>query len=59
MYAARRWTREDDERLLELMASGKLPIQIGKELGRSTPAIIQRIALLKKREELRRLTEHY
>jgi hypothetical protein len=45
----RRWTTEDDERLLELTAAGKRTIPIGKELHRSEPAVIQRIAILKKR----------
>jgi hypothetical protein len=46
MFAPRKWTHEDDERLQELRAAGKRPIAIGKELRRSEPAIIQRVAIL-------------
>jgi len=49
MFAPRKWTYEDDERLQELTAAGKQPIAISKELRRSEPAIIQRAAILKNR----------
>jgi hypothetical protein len=52
MFAPRRWTEEDDERLLELKAAGKHTNMIGKELRRSEPAVIQRIAILKRRAHL-------
>jgi hypothetical protein len=50
MFAPRRWTTKDDERLLELNAAGERAIAIGKELRRSEPSIIQRTAILKHRE---------
>jgi hypothetical protein len=49
MFAPRRWTHEDDRRLLELKAAGKHTNMIGKELRRSEPAVIQRTAILKRR----------
>jgi hypothetical protein len=51
MLAQRRWTTEDDQSLREANDAGKQPILIGKELRRSQSAIIQRIAILKKREK--------
>jgi hypothetical protein len=48
IFAPRKWTQEDDERLQELTAAGKRPIAIGNELRRSRPAIIQRAAIFSK-----------
>jgi hypothetical protein len=53
MFARRKWTKEDDDRLQELKAAGMHTIAIGKELRRTTPAVMQRAAILKNREENR------
>jgi hypothetical protein len=51
MFARRKWTKEEDDRLQELKAAGMHTIAIGKELRRTTPAVMQRHAILKNREE--------
>jgi hypothetical protein len=51
MFAPRKWTHKEDEKLQELKAAGKNTIAIGKELRRTEPAVIQRTAILKNREE--------
>jgi hypothetical protein len=50
MFDPRRWTTKDDERLLELNTAGERAIAIGKELHRSEQSIMQRTAILKRRE---------
>jgi DNA-binding NarL/FixJ family response regulator len=47
----RKWTAEEERRLLELCAAGKSPYSIGKEFKRTESAILNRIHILKKREE--------
>jgi hypothetical protein len=51
MFARRKWTKEEDDRLQELKAAGMHTIAIGKELRRTTPAVMQRAAILKYRAE--------
>jgi hypothetical protein len=51
MAGPRKWTEEDDLRLLALRAEGKATAVIMKELGRSEAAVLQRIAILEKREK--------
>jgi hypothetical protein len=51
MFARRKWTKDEDDRLQELKAAGMHTIAIGKELRRTTPAVMQRAAILKNREE--------
>jgi hypothetical protein len=43
----KRWTDEEDTRLLELAASGKPHVMIGAELKRSSGSITGRLSVLK------------
>jgi hypothetical protein len=45
----KRWTPEEDKRLLELAATGSLHVMIGAELGRSGEAITGRLGVRKTR----------
>lgn len=47
----RHWTAEDDRKLLELRASGRLSRSIAAALGRSTAAVDRRLATLKVRTQ--------
>jgi Myb-like DNA-binding domain len=51
MTKFRKWTEEDDTRLIELRAAGKPPAVIAKELKRTEAAVVSRIGILKKREK--------
>jgi hypothetical protein len=44
----KRWTAEDDERLLALKAKGIKNIIIAKQLGRTEQAVISRLVVLRK-----------
>jgi hypothetical protein len=43
----RRWTQEDDRRLLELRAAGRSAISISAALRRSRGAVISRLSVLR------------
>jgi hypothetical protein len=45
----KKWTPEDDQRLLELTAAGKPHVMIGAALGRSAGSITGRLGVLKTR----------
>jgi hypothetical protein len=45
----KRWTPEEDNRLLELVATGKPRLKIGPALGRTTVAIEGRLSILNTR----------
>jgi hypothetical protein len=47
----RKWTKEDDDRLLKMLAEGKRAGEIKAELGRSKSALQQRIVILQQREK--------
>jgi hypothetical protein len=46
----KRWTDEEDQRLLELKRAGKMVWVIAKELGRTESAVSARLVVLKQRE---------
>jgi hypothetical protein len=46
----KRWTDEEDQRLLELKRAGKMVWVIAKEFGRTESAVSARLVILKKRE---------
>jgi hypothetical protein len=45
----KKWTPEEDERLLELVATGKPHLMIGAALGRTAGAIVGRLSILNTR----------
>jgi hypothetical protein len=51
MPASRKWTKEEDDHLAALLDKGMRPTVIGKEIGRSVAAILQRKAILKQRRK--------
>lgn len=52
--AGRPWTEDEEVRLLKLLASGRRPPAIARELKRSVGAVYARIGSLKKRSPFRR-----
>ena len=48
----RKWTPEEDGRLLKLVAAGKSPFVIAKEFKKTVAAVLGRIATLKKRQNI-------
>jgi hypothetical protein len=51
MPPSRKWTKEDDDQLLALLAQGKTYLAMGKKIHRSEAAIVQRVGILKRREK--------
>jgi hypothetical protein len=45
----RRWTADEDQRLLSLRAAGKIIASIAKELDRTYESVVNRLAVLAKR----------
>jgi DNA-binding NarL/FixJ family response regulator len=51
MKPPRKWSEEEDRRLLELRTAGKTLIQIAKELNRTESSVATRIVVLKRQEK--------
>ena len=51
MKPPRKWSEEEDRRLLELRTAGKTLIQIAKELNRTESSVAARIVVLKRQEK--------
>ena len=47
----KRWTAEEDQRLLELKQEGKLIALIAKELGRTETAVTDRLGYLRRQQQ--------
>ena len=57
MKSPRKWSEEEDRRLLELRTAGKTLIQIAKELNRTESSVAARIVVLKRQEKAAAETE--
>jgi hypothetical protein len=57
MKPPRKWSEEEDRRLLELRTAGKTLIQIAKELNRTESSVAARIVVLKRQEKAAAETE--
>jgi hypothetical protein len=47
----KRWTAEEDQRLLELKQEGKLVVLIARELGRTEAAVTDRLGYLRSQQK--------
>ena len=50
-HTQKRWTEDEERRLLELRAAGKSAIAVGRELKRTEAAVVQRTGMLKQRDK--------
>ena len=57
MKSPRKWSEEEDRRLLELRTAGKTLVQIAKELNRTESSVAARIVVLKRQEKAAAETE--